>query len=128
MSLSFGQVPASKPPATDQQVRTFVDDLLHKMTQEEKINQLEQAAGQETTEAEKFELASHDGVGSFLTIADTVLINKLQRLAMTKSRLHIPLLFGLDTGTRRAPHCFPSAMGSAIRPSPSATFLSLRRR
>lgn len=118
MSLTFGQAPPSKPPVTDRQARTFVDQLLHNMTQEEKINQMEQAADQETTEAEKSELASHDGVGSFLTIADTAIINKLQRLAMTKSRLHIPLLFGFDVihGFRTI-YPVPLAMASSWNPA-----------
>lgn len=103
---------------TDAQVKTFVDALLGKMTLAEKINQMEQAAGQPafTPPAKADELA-RNGVGSFLFTTDPVRINELQHIAVTESRLHIPLLFGYDVihGFRTiAP--IPLAMASSWDP------------
>lgn len=76
----------------------FVDNLLHRMTLEEKIGQMEQAAGQPmfTSPTQAEELVRNGQVGSFLFFTDPVRINQLQHIAMTESRLHIPLLFGYD--------------------------------
>lgn len=82
----------------DAEVSRFVDDLLSKMTLAEKVGQMEQAAGQPMyTAPEKAEEFARTGqVGSFLFFTDPVRINQLQRLAVTQSRLHIPILFGYD--------------------------------
>ncbi len=85
-------------PASDAEVTRFVNDLLGKMTSAEKIGQMEQAAGQPmyTPPAKAEELARTGSVGSFLFFTDPVRINQLQHIAVTESRLHIPLLFGYD--------------------------------
>lgn len=98
----------------------FVSSLLKKMTPAEKIGQMEQAAGQPMyTPPEKAdELARSGQVGSFLFFTDPVRINELQKLAVTQSRLHIPLLFGYDVihGFRTiAP--IPLAMASSWDPA-----------
>ena len=86
------------PPPTTAEVSQFVDSLLSRMTTAEKIGQMEQAAGQPmyTPPATAEQLARSGGVGSFLFFTDPVRINQLQHLAVTESRLHIPLLFGYD--------------------------------
>lgn len=78
-------------------------DLLRRMTIEEKIGQMEQASGQQIVDPagpqhvlDLDTLASSGAVGSFLFITDPARINHLQHLAVEKSRLHIPLLFGFD--------------------------------
>ncbi len=100
-------------------VDRFVDTLLSKMTLAEKIGQMEQTAGQPmyTPPARAEELARTGGTGSFLFFTDPVRINELQRIAVTSSRLHIPLLFGYDVihGFRTiAP--IPLAMASSWDP------------
>lgn len=89
--------PAQDRPS-DAAVDRFVTDLLGKMTPAEKIGQMEQAAGQPwMTPPEKAnELVRKGEVGSFLFTTDPARINELQHIAMTESRLHIPLLFGYD--------------------------------
>ena len=84
-------------PPTDAEANRFVDALLSKMTLQEKINQMEQTAGQAfyTPPARAEELA-RTGTGSFLFFTDPVRINELQKIAVTQSRLHIPMLFGYD--------------------------------
>ena len=87
------QVPARDEAATHR----FVDSLLAKMTVEEKAAQMEQAPGQPIyTPPAKAEELARSGVGSFLFFTDPIRINELQRIAVTQSRLHIPLLFGYD--------------------------------
>jgi beta-glucosidase len=88
--------PANAPPS-DQTVRAFADSLLAKMTVTEKVEQMEQAAGQPSyTPAAQADDLARAGIGSFLFFTDPVRINELQRIAMTQSRLHIPILFGYD--------------------------------
>jgi beta-glucosidase len=74
----------------------FVDDLLAKMTLEEKIGQMSQIALNSPEGPKRDERILHGQVGSFLFVRDPKEIDRLQHLAMEKSRLHIPLLFGFD--------------------------------
>ncbi|HKR83337.1 MAG TPA: glycoside hydrolase family 3 N-terminal domain-containing protein, partial [Terriglobales bacterium] len=78
-----------------------VQRLLQTMTLGEKIGQLVQySAGQPTGpgtgRGDYKEMISRGEVGSFLNVVEPREINESQRIAMEKSRLHIPLLFGLD--------------------------------
>jgi beta-glucosidase len=101
---------------SDAEVHAFADKLLARMTLEEKIEQMEQAAGQYITPQKADELAKN-GVGSFLFFTDPVRINELQKIATTQSRLHIPLLFGYDVihGFRTI-YPVPLAMASSWDP------------
>ena len=82
-------------PAADSAVKARVDALLGQMTLDEKIGQLSQLfvlQGPEPVE----EAVSKGQVGSLLFVTDPEVINHLQHLAVEKSRLHIPLIFGFD--------------------------------
>jgi beta-glucosidase len=107
----------AQPRPSDAEVRAFADKLLARMTPEEKIEQMEQAAGQYITPEKADELAKK-GVGSFLFFTDPVRINELQKIATTQSRLHIPLLFGYDVihGFRTI-YPVPLAMASSWDPA-----------
>lgn len=70
-----------------------VEDLLNQMTLGEKIGQMCQFNGRTPN---KEELVREGKVGSFLSITSPSLIDSLQRAAVEKSRLGIPLLFGMD--------------------------------
>jgi beta-glucosidase len=75
------------------------EDLLKQMTLEEKVGQLDQAAGivMAGIATEKPDSLIVQGrVGSILWQNDVREINRLQHLAVEKSRLHIPILFGFD--------------------------------
>jgi beta-glucosidase len=88
---------AAKPRAQAPEVADrFVDDLLAKMTLEEKIGQMSQIALNSPEGPKRDERILHGQVGSFLFVRDPKEIDRLQHLAMEKSRLHIPLLFGFD--------------------------------
>jgi beta-glucosidase len=81
----------------DAAIEKKVDALLRQMTLEEKVEQMEQAAGQPMyTPREKADAMAKNGIGSFLFFTDPERINALQHIAMTESRLHIPILFGYD--------------------------------
>ncbi len=89
---------------TGAQVDQRVESLLGQMTQAEKIGQLNQLfvfppapdgsspLGPPPSDAE---IARGD-YGSFLFVTDPAVTNRMQHVAVEKSRLHIPLLFGFD--------------------------------
>ena len=85
------------------------------MTLEEKIGQLNLSAGAGlggfATGASDSDL-TRGRVGAILWLADPKEMNRMQHLAVEKSRLHIPLLFGLDVihGYRTL---FPAPLGMA---------------
>ncbi|MDE1163146.1 MAG: beta-glucosidase BglX [Acidobacteriaceae bacterium] len=85
----------AKPAAGNDKASTFANALLAKMSVEEKVEQMEQAAGQNYKPAEADALA-RKGVGSFLFLTDPARINELQRIATTEGPHKIPLLFGYD--------------------------------
>jgi beta-glucosidase len=95
--------------------------LLKQMTLKEKIGQLDQSAGtpMPSLEHENLDALIEQGqVGSVLWITDTHEINRQQRIAVEKSRLHIPILFGYDVihGYRTT---FPVPIGMASSWDPS---------
>src|SRR6266446_6384549 len=78
-----------------------VEALLGRMTLEEKVGQLVQySAGQPTGpgtgRTDYNDMIARGQIGTLLNVVDPHEINRYQRIAMEKSRLHIPLLFGLD--------------------------------
>src|SRR5689334_23325963 len=95
--------------------------LLRQMTLEEKIGQLNLAAGVALggmmPAASDSDIA-RGRVGAILWLADPKTIGRMQHLAVEKSRLHIPLLFGLDVihGYRTI---FPIPLGMASSWDPS---------
>jgi beta-glucosidase len=86
---------AQSAPQSDAEIQKTVDSLLQKMTTEEKIGQLSQLFVFDSGEKVEKSVAAGE-VGSLLFITDPVAINRLQHLAVEKSRLHIPLIFGFD--------------------------------
>ncbi|MGL1888277.1 MAG: beta-glucosidase BglX [Reichenbachiella sp.] len=80
---------------------TFLDSLMNEMTIEEKIGQLNlPSAGQFTTgEANSSDIANKIAkgmVGGLFNIKTVVSVREMQQIALEKSRLKIPLLFGMD--------------------------------
>jgi beta-glucosidase len=78
-----------------------IESILKKMTPEEKVGQLVQySAGQPTgpgTGRTDYEdMIARGQIGSLFNVVDPHQINAYQHIAMEKSRLHIPILFGLD--------------------------------
>jgi beta-glucosidase len=75
------------------QLDSRVNDLLAKMTLEEKVGQLN-LFNVDKTDLEQAIAAGK--AGAVLNAVGAAPTNKLQRLAIEHSRLHIPLLFGFD--------------------------------
>lgn len=85
----------------DPVVEQKIDILLRKMTLEEKIGQLVQysvgqPAGPVTGPTEYKEMIEKGEVGALFNVTDARDSNAYQRLAVEKSRLHIPIVFGQD--------------------------------
>jgi beta-glucosidase len=90
-----GRNVAQSAQRTDADVQHFVDSLLQEMTTEEKIGQLSQLFVFDSSDPVEKPVARGE-VGSLLFITDPAMINRLQHIAVEKSRLHIPLIFGYD--------------------------------
>ncbi len=95
------QAPPSNPQLASKELNARVDALLKQMTLEEKIGQLVQysagfATGPAASNLTYDELVAKGEVGSMLNVVGAEQTNHYQHIAMQKSRLHIPLLFGLD--------------------------------
>ncbi|HEV3471300.1 MAG TPA: beta-glucosidase BglX [Pyrinomonadaceae bacterium] len=97
---AFAQI---RPAAwqNDPAVERRIDELLGRMTLEEKVGQLNQYSygmptGPGTGRSNVEEAIRRGEVGSFLNVTDPALSNRLQRIAMEESRLKIPIIYGLD--------------------------------
>jgi beta-glucosidase len=114
--------------AADASIEKRVNDLLGKMTLEEKIGQINQinqgaATGMivdgkpSTVQVEQAVAAGR--IGSMLNVTGAAESNRLQKIAVEKSRLHIPIIFGLDVihGYRTI---FPIPLGMASAWDPSS--------
>jgi beta-glucosidase len=83
-------------PAVDEKGTQFVNELLGRMTLEEKIGQMSQIPLNQKNDIAPEEDARRGLVGSFLFVTDAAEIDRLQHIAVEQGRLHIPLLFGFD--------------------------------
>ena len=91
MGRSGGRKPIYLRPT--QPIEKRVDDLLRRMTLEEKIGQMCQYSGfSEAHEA----LVKQGRVGSLLNVTGAKNTERAQKIAVEQSRLGIPLIFGLD--------------------------------
>ncbi len=88
---------AIKPAFADEQTRRRAAALLARMTLDEKIGQMNQLFLFPFQPVESFNDRIKKGeIGSLLFVTDPALINRLQKVAVTESRLKIPLIFGFD--------------------------------
>jgi beta-glucosidase len=113
---TVAKVPPSNSQLVSPEIERRVNELLAKMTLEEKLGQLVQynsvgttsatvAAGQQADLADNpeagyrldaMQLAQTGRLGSMLNVSGGARIDAYQHAAVDKSRLHIPLLFGAD--------------------------------
>jgi beta-glucosidase len=93
--------------AASQNVEQKVSALLKRMTLQEKLDQIQLLSDGQINPAE-----AEKPVGGVFSLTDPVKINDFQRIAVEKSRLHIPILFAYDTihGYRTI---FPIPLGAA---------------
>lgn len=108
---------------TDKNLNARAEEILRRMTLEEKVGQLVQySAGQPTgpgTGRSDYEdMIAKGQIGSLFNVIEPREINRYQKIAMEKSRLRIPILFGLDVihGFRTE---FPIPLGLASTWDPS---------
>ncbi len=104
--VATAQTTASAPAAipggiNDRALDAKVEGLLRKMTLDEKVGQLVQySAGQPTgpgTGRTDYEdMIAKGEIGALFNISTAKEVNTYQRIAVEKSRLHIPIIFGLD--------------------------------
>ena len=112
----FSAGPASaQRSAADQKI----DSLVARMTLEEKLGQLNQLSVDNQPNAEQLDLVRKGLVGSFLNLTGAGATHDAQHIAVTESRLHIPLIFGHDVihGYRTI---FPIPLGEAASWDPEA--------
>ncbi|WP_236704846.1 glycoside hydrolase family 3 N-terminal domain-containing protein [Hymenobacter sp. AT01-02] len=108
---------AARVAAPDPKMTKFINDLMQKMTLEEKIGQLNMiTVGFDVTGpvvSKDVDASIRRGaVGSVLNTFTPKAARKLQEMAVKETRLHIPLIFGYDVihGHRTI---FPIALGLA---------------
>ena len=94
--LAATSVFAQKKPMNE-----FIDELMSKMTLEEKIGQLNLLPGNDITTGAVMnsplaQLTAEGKLGAVLNVKGQEKIKELQRIAVKKSRLGIPLLIGQD--------------------------------
>jgi beta-glucosidase len=102
---------------SDQKMNVFVDDLIKKMTIEEKIGQISLFTSDWSTTGpsirnDYIDLIKQGKAGSVFNAFTVDFVKELQRVAVEETRLHIPLIFGYDVihGHRTI---FPIPLGQA---------------
>ncbi len=88
-------------PRAPLDMEDFINDLLGKMTLEEKLGQLNLPAGDDITTGQALNsnigaMAAKGAIGGTFNIKGGAKIAELQKLAVEKTRLGIPLLIGMD--------------------------------
>jgi beta-glucosidase len=122
LELLRAQVPAAAPPFDNPETEQRITKLLGEMTLEEKIGQLvhfaDSSTGPGSPHPDYREQVAQGSVGSLENTTGAAETNALQRLAVEKSRLHIPLVFALDViHGYRTIFPVPLAMASTWDPS-----------
>jgi beta-glucosidase len=121
----LASVPVASAPATTDAETRHVEQLLGRMTLEEKLGQLNQPPGIGNDTGPKARAAGEDQirkglVGSILGMHGVESVCPLQKIAVEQSRLGIPLLFASDVihGYRTI---FPQSLGEAAAFDPAAS-------
>jgi len=121
LCASFATAIGAQGPLFSAEARQKAQALLKQMTLDEKIGQLNQSSGKVMpglASEKPDDLIAKGGVGSVLWQMDVKEINRLQHIAIEKSRLHIPILFGYDViHGYRTLFPVPLAMASSWDPS-----------
>jgi beta-glucosidase len=128
LSLLLASIAAVSIPSAGAQDSFFSNEgkqkaeaLLKQMTLDEKVGQLNESSGivmPGLGTGKPDDLIANGGVGSILWQMDVKEINRLQHIAMEKSRLHIPIIFGFDViHGYRTVFPVPLAMASSWDPS-----------
>jgi beta-glucosidase len=100
-SLLFIAILGYAQNAKDAKMHQFVNNLMSKMTLEEKLGQLNLPASSDfvtgaVSSSDIAEKVKAGKVGGVFNIRSVTKIKELQQFAVNNTRLHIPLLFGMD--------------------------------
>ena len=100
-AVCFAGVAEAQVAQQDSKMNAFIDNLMSKMTLHEKIGQLNLPVTGDivTGQAKSSDIAgkiSRGEVGGLFNLKGVEKIREVQKLAVEKSRLHIPLIFGMD--------------------------------
>jgi beta-glucosidase len=119
--LSSAAMAVALPAQTASPPDYRIEDLIAKMSLDEKLGQLQQLPGGADGDylPEQAELARKGLLGSVLNVRGAERVNSLQRLAVEQSRLKIPILFAFDVihGYRTV---FPIPLGETASWDPAA--------
>lgn len=101
MGFAVSVVAQNNPAGEDQKMKTFIDQLMGKMTLEEKLGQLNLPASGDiiTGAGSSNDIGSkikNGQVGGLFNIKGVAKIRDVQKIAVEQSRLKIPLIFGMD--------------------------------
>jgi len=117
------QAQTASPTLNDSKLDARVNALLRQMTLEEKVGQLVQYSagsptGPGTGRGDYPDMIAKGGIGSLFNLTGAREVNAMQKIAVEKSRLHIPLIFGLDVihGYRTT---FPVPLGMSATWNPA---------
>jgi beta-glucosidase len=102
-----------------------IDSLVSRMTLEEKLGQLNQLSVDNQPSPEQLALVRKGLVGSLFNLTGAAATRDAQHVAVTESRLHIPLIFGQDVihGYRTV---FPIPLGEAASWDPEVVEAAAR--
>jgi len=117
--LADGAANAQQAPYGPE-ARQRAEALLKQMTVDEKVGQMNESAGIPLPgiAGKPDALIAQGRVGSILWLTNVKEINRLQHIAVEKSRLHIPILFGFDViHGYRTVFPVPLAMASSWDPA-----------
>jgi len=119
VTLALGSGVAMSLAAQTSATERKIDSLLARMTLEEKLGQLNQLSVDNQPTPEQTELVRKGLVGSFFNLTGADATRAAQLVAVTDSRLRIPLIFGQDVihGYRTI---FPIPLGEAASWDPEA--------
>lgn len=84
-------------------MNTFIDQLMAKMTLDEKIGQLNlvsswgfRSAMKQNSKEENLSMVRNGEIGAFYGFKDVAEMARLQKMAVEKGKTHIPYFFGMD--------------------------------
>ncbi len=121
IQAATGRAESASALAAQATIERRVNDLLARMTLEEKLGQLQMLDGlaEGVYRPEHPEMIRKGLLGSTLNVRGAKRTNELQRIAITESRLKIPVLFAFDVihGYRTI---FPVPLGEAASWDPAA--------
>ena len=115
--LLTGCTPAKRDTGVNKEIERKVDELVRKMTLEEKLGQMNQISSWGNIE-DMSNLVRKGQIGSILNEVEPARINAMQKVAMEESRLRIPLLIARDV-IHGFKTIFPIPLGQAASFNPA---------